>query len=35
MSGKTRIVIIEDLTAIREGFAAVLESTGSFMVPAK
>lgn len=35
MSEKTRIVIIEDNTAIREGFAAVLESTGSFAVPAK
>ncbi|RYE27302.1 MAG: response regulator transcription factor [Sphingobacteriaceae bacterium] len=35
MPEKTRIVIIEDITAIREGFAAILESAGNFIVPAK
>ncbi|RYY28156.1 MAG: response regulator transcription factor, partial [Sphingobacteriaceae bacterium] len=35
MPEKTRIVIIEDITAIRDGFASVLENTGSFIVPGK
>lgn len=35
MLEKTRIVIIEDNTAIREGFAAVLASTAAFTVPGK
>jgi DNA-binding NarL/FixJ family response regulator len=35
MPEKTRIIIIEDITAIREGFGAVLENTEGFIVPGK